>query len=359
MLDSTRSDMLNAEVMPNTHAFSQSAITFEQHWSTSNSTRFGLFGFFYGIPSTYWFDILKEQRGSVLFDQLKEQDYTFHIDASAPLNSPEFDRTIFSEIRDSLQWVDDESDQESNLENDTIVINRLLNFLDQDHQKNFFAFNFLDAPHGYHLPEDETAHFQPALTEINYLELNNDYDPEPFLNLYKSTIYYNDRLLGQVYKKLVERDLLKNTIVIITSDHGQEFNDLKQNYWGHNSNFSEYQVKVPLIIHWPGKTPTQIKYLTSHEDIIPSLLSQAMGCTNDISDYSTGYSLFDSNRPENRSLLLSNWNSRAIYTGDTFYSFPATGNMEVFNDRYQTRETPDNGNQIIQENLFKMSKYLK
>ncbi|MCK4710291.1 MAG: DUF3413 domain-containing protein, partial [Gammaproteobacteria bacterium] len=65
MLDSPRSDMFNAEVMPNTHAFSQSAITFDQHWSTSNSTRFGLFGFFYGIPSTYWFDILKEQRGSV------------------------------------------------------------------------------------------------------------------------------------------------------------------------------------------------------------------------------------------------------------------------------------------------------
>ena len=362
IIDSLRFDMLNAEVMPNTFKFSRSAQVFNQHWSTSNSTRFGLFGLFYGIPSTYWFDMLKEQRGSVLFDILKKDNYQLHLDASAPLNSPEFDRTIFSAVRTSLQWGNNDSKSEgmNDIETDTIVINRLLTFLDQKHDKPFFAFSFLDAPHGYKLPDDEIPHFQPALKQVNYLELNNDFSPEPFLNLYKSAIYYNDRLLGQVYKKLDEQHLLENTVIIITSDHGQEFNDLKQNYWGHNSNFSEHQVRVPLIIHWPEKTAKQINKMTSHEDIIPSLLTEGFACQNEVSDYSTGFSLFDEKRmPKNRSLLLTNWNDKAIFTGDTYYKFTPFGTIEILNKNYK----PDNQKKVdqnaIQQKLTQTSQFLK
>lgn len=356
MIDSVRFDMLNAEVMPNTYEFSQSSQVFNQHWSTSNSTRFGLFGFFYGIPSTYWFDMLKEQKGSVLFDILKNENYQFHLDASVPLNSPEFDRTIFSAVRDSLKWGAEDSD----LETDTVVINRLLKFLDQDHHKNFFAFAFLDAAHGYKLPDDEQPYFQPALEEVNYLALNNDSDPEPFFNLYKSSVYYNDRLLGQVYKKLTEHGLLTNTVVIITSDHGQEFNDLKQNYWGHNSNFSEYQARVPLIIRWPGKPAKQIDKMTSHEDIIPSLLTEGLGCQNETSDYSTGFSLFDEKAlPQERNLLFANWNNKAIFTGETYYNFTSFGTMEILDKEYAPKENQEIAQHIVQQQLSKMSQYLK
>lgn len=356
VVDSVRADMLNAEVMPNTYDFSQNAMVFNQHYSTSNSTRFGMFGLFYGLPPTYWFDMLKEQKGSVLFDALKDHGYKFHLDASAPLNSPEFDRTIFSEVRDELQWVT----KKSEIEKDTVVINRLLKFLDSDHQNNFFALSFIDAPHGYKLPKGERAHFQPALKQINYLTLNNDTDPEEFKNLYKSTIHYNDRLLGLVYEKLAEKNLLSNTVVIITSDHGQEFNDLKQNYWGHNSNFSAFQTKVPLIIHWPQKQPEQIASVTSHEDIVPSLLSEGLNCKNNISDYSTGYSLFDpTSWPNKRNLLLANWNMRAIFTGDSYYNFPPVGSMEVLDENYRLKSDQSTDPLIIQDNLQKMGQYLK
>lgn len=359
MVDSLRADMMTSEVMPNTAAFSKNAHTYTKHWSTSNSTRFGVFGFFYGIPSSYWFDMLKEQRGSALFDVLLDHDYKFHIDAAKPLNSPEFDRTVFSAIRDQIQWVE-KKDQINGEEEDTIVIDRLLAFLDQDHEKKFFAFSFLDAPHGYSLPKGESPFFQPAITAIDYLELDNDYDSTQFLNLYKSAIHYNDRLLGQVYNKLSERDLLKNTVVIITSDHSQEFNDLKLNYWGHNSNFSEHQVQVPLVIHWPGKESQQITRLTSHEDIIPTLLQHGLNCENPVSDYSTGSSLFvENNISEPRNLLLGNWNARAIYTNTAFYNFPAIGNVEILDHQYRMKEDQAVNNDIIRQNMSKMSRYLK
>ena len=356
MIDSIRYDMLNAKVMPNTYEFSQSSQVFNQHWSTSNSTRFGLFGFFYGLPSTYWFDMLKEQKGSILFDILKNNDYQLHLDASEPLNSPEFDRTIFSAVRDSLKWGAGNSD----LETDTVVVNRLLDFLDQDHHKNFFAFAFLDAPHGYKTPKGDSPHFQPVLSEVNYLSLNNDTDAEPFFNLYKNSVYYNDRLLGDVYKKLVDRNLLTNTVVIITSDHGQEFNDLKQNFWGHNSNFSEYQVRVPLIVRWPEKLAKQVYRTTSHEDIIPSLLTEGLGCQNATSDYSTGFSLFDEKTfPQSRDLLFANWNNKAIFTGKTYYNFTTYGTMEILDKNYRMKDNQEIDQQIIQQQLSNMSMFLK
>jgi membrane-anchored protein YejM (alkaline phosphatase superfamily) len=356
VIDSLRFDMLDAKTMPNTFNFSLSSHVFSQHWSTSNSTRFGLFGLFYGIPSTYWFNMLEEQRGSVLFDVLNDNNYQLHLDASAPLNSPEFDRTIFSRVKKSLKWGSDNSDDET----DTVVINRLLTFLKQKHDEYFFAFAFLDAPHSYKLPKVELPHFLPALKQVDYLDLNNDYSPEAFLNLYKSAVYYNDRLLGQVYKKLDEYDLLTNTVIIITSDHGQEFNDLKQNYWGHNSNFSEYQVRVPLVIHWPGKPSSKIDKITSHEDIIPSLLTEGFGCQNKVSDYNTGFSLFNKNdMPDKRNLLLTNWNNQAIFTGDKYYELTSFGSINVKNKNY-TLDSSQKVNQfIINQQLNQTSQFLK
>ena len=41
---------------------------------------------------------------------------------------------------------------------------------------------------------------------------------------------------------------------------------------GHNSNFSDAQIGVPLIAHFPKQESKQIKYRTTHYDIIPTLM---------------------------------------------------------------------------------------
>ena len=178
--------------------------------------------------------------------------------------------------------------------------------------------------------------------------------------MYKSSVHYNDQLLGKVYKKLANRGLLTNTVVIITSDHGQEFNDLKQNFWGHNSNFSEYQVRVPLIVRWPEKLPKQIYRTTSHEDIIPSLLTEGLGCQNTTSDYSTGFSLFDEKLfPQQRNLLFANWNNKTIFTGKTYYNFTTFGTMEILDKNYTQIDNQEIDQHVIQQQLSKMSQFLK
>ena len=65
----------------------------------SNATRIGVFSLFYSIPGTYWHRMLAQRQGPVLIERLSKLSYDMQVFRSAPLYSPEFDRTVFSQVR--------------------------------------------------------------------------------------------------------------------------------------------------------------------------------------------------------------------------------------------------------------------
>ena len=127
----------------------------------------------------------------------------------------------------------------------------------------------------------------------------NDTDPVPYFNRYRNSAYWTDGELARVTGYLKEKGLLENTIVVVSSDHGEEFNDNKLNYWGHNGNYTDAQIKVPLIVHWPGKAGRLVDAVTSSADLTATLIPEALGCTNPTTDYTTGESLWSENRRKN------------------------------------------------------------
>ena len=96
-----------------------------------------------------------------------------------------------------------------------------------DNGKPFFAFLFLDAPHGFAVPEGYPSPFQPMLKEINYLTLGEKTDRDAFFNRYKNSVHFNDSLIKELLDSLRDTGQLDNTIVMITGDHGQEFDRLE------------------------------------------------------------------------------------------------------------------------------------
>ena len=111
-------------------------------------------------------------------------------------------------------------------------------------------------------------------------------------------MHYIDSLLGGVVDDLERRKLLDRTVIIVTSDHGMEFDDSGLGFTGHSTAYSEYQIHTPLVVRWPGRPPGRVTRRTSHNDIAPTLLTELFGCTNPPSDYSSGYSLFSDSRVE-------------------------------------------------------------
>ena len=51
-MNNLRADMLSEETMPSAYKFAQDNLNFTNHYSSSNDA-FGVFGLFYGLPSSY------------------------------------------------------------------------------------------------------------------------------------------------------------------------------------------------------------------------------------------------------------------------------------------------------------------
>jgi membrane-anchored protein YejM (alkaline phosphatase superfamily) len=102
-----------------------------------------------------------------------------------------------------------------------------------------------------------------------------------------------DSLVGEAFAALDSRGLLENSVVIVTGDHGQEFNDNGQNYWGHASNFTRFQTGVPMLLHAPGLEPKVYQHRTTHFDVMPTVMRDYLGCNEPFSTYSVGNPLFE------------------------------------------------------------------
>ncbi len=338
VVDSLRFDMLTDDVMPATSAWARDATRFDHHYSTGNGTRFGIFGLMYGLPGGYWHAALAERRGPVLIDVLDELGYQFFVFGSAPLDSPEFHRTAFTRIWDRVA----PPGPGDVVERDRATTQGLIDSIhNRDRSRPFFGFLFLDAPHAYAHPRDMASPFQPRLDAINYVALNNDFDPKPFLNLYKTSVLFDDGLVGSVLRALSNDDASANTIVLVTGDHGQAFNETHDNTWGHNSAFSDYQVRVPFVVKWPGRAPASIERLTSHMDWAPTLLTDALGCETPLDRYSTGLPLFQPN-VAGHPLPIEQWTQRAIRTDSRVYVFLSWGGYEVRDGSYALIDEPVN-----------------
>ncbi|WP_188240777.1 DUF3413 domain-containing protein [Stenotrophomonas maltophilia] len=333
VLESLRQDVLTPQLMPNTSALAQDARVFDQHFSTGNATRYGLFGLLYGLPGGYWPSMLDEQRGSQLFQVLGQQGYDLHLYGSAPLYSPEFDRTAFADVRDQLHQGPSALKSDGR---DRAIISALQQDIraSQAAQRPWFGFVFLDSTHApYHMPDGYPPVATPMAADIDFLKFGPEHDPTPELNRYRTAVHYADSLIGSLLDDLRAQGLAEDTIVLVTGDHAEEFNDLKLNYWGHNGNFSDYQLQVPFVLHWPGRAAGRDARTSSHEDWVPTLMRHALGCENALSDYSTGQDLLA--EPQGpRALVVESWSQRAIRHGDAIYVFDKFGNATALDRHY-------------------------
>ncbi|HDY7995319.1 TPA: DUF3413 domain-containing protein [Vibrio vulnificus] len=359
VVDSWRADTFNADNTPNMWKYAQSGVVFNNHIATGNATRTGIFGLFYGIPGTYWHGFLANQQSPVLIDRLQALDYQLGIFTAAQLRKPEFNQTVFTKV-ENLR-IGSEGGRPSELDAD--LTQDWLAWYDQrDKSKPTFSFLFYDAPHGYDFPADFEPKYEPMLKEVNYLKLNNDTDPTPFFNRYKTSVRYVDSMATKVLDKLKESGDLENTLVIITGDHGQEMNDNKLNFWGHNSNFTDAQVNVPFAIFGPGVDAAKMQWsteaLTSHQDVVPTLMKHYLGVTNDVKDYSVGEDLLG-DAVKRDWIISSNYSGYAIITEDNILEVNGGGQYQFMDKSNRPLKEQQPNFTYLQQALEQISRFSK
>ena len=147
-------------------------------------------------------------------------------------------------------------------------INRaFLNWLPSEPGRPFFAFlNYFDA-HEPCLPpapydtqfgarirhgDFRRAHLLRTTWRLNR-ERGTTQQNQADIDCYDGSIAYLDDQIGQLLQELERRGVLQNTLVIVTSDHGEAFGE---NYnYGHIKSAYITQLHVPLILSLPGCVP--------------------------------------------------------------------------------------------------------
>ncbi|HDL02828.1 MAG TPA: DUF3413 domain-containing protein [candidate division Zixibacteria bacterium] len=316
-LESWRIEMMNDTVTPNIFALSQKSSVFTNHFCSGNSTIAGTFGLFYGIHPTYWTAVKANSAiidNPVLIDHLKEKQYAFGIYARSNFVRHKIKDAIFRgiEVHESFAG-------KTKIEQDRDMTDRVISFIrEQTNRSNpFMAFTFYKSNHfPYEYPPEDSI-FMPA-EDINLMFADDDTDPVYYRNDYMNSTHYVDALIGDIIRQLDSLGQMEKTIVVITTDHSDELNDNRANYWGHGSNFTKYQSMVPFVLYIPGRKPAQIDYTTSHIDLVPTLMQEVFGCENDIDDYSNGRNLFE--KPNGiRPIVVGSYVNHAFVIEDNVY----------------------------------------
>ncbi|OPH50999.1 DUF3413 domain-containing protein [Vibrio campbellii] len=316
-VNNLRADALNQDEMPNLYKFAQDNQNFTNHYSSSNDT-YGAFGLFYGLPSSYASSIKAQGSAPVLLDVLKDQDYSFGLFSGNGFEDDLYSEVIFR----GLNLANDLDGTQAHTDKQSIAAWNL--WLTEQANQPWFSYIEVTTVDNFESEPMAANEEMPA--------------SERFKKAYEQSVKSADKTVAEIIADLEANELLANTIVVITSNHGSEFNETNTNSWGANSNYSRYQLQVPMVIHWPGMLSAEFTHSTSHLDLSVTLLQDMLGVSSNPYDYSSGRNLFDESR--RRWILAGDTREIALITGSQTTVIDKFGNYKLYDSNYKRlRET--------------------
>ena len=333
VLESWRADSMTADITPNTNELAQKSLWFKDHHSSGTVTTRGIFSLMYGLAPTYMDAVVANNGagGPVLINLLKENGYDFGVYPSGDITRIKLTDSSFSPIKDSVQH----GEGSDTIEKDLDILKKMESKI-QNSDGPFFGFMFFNSSHYLYYYPDEHERFTPV-KKPSLVDFKKGENPEPYLNRYKNSLVFVDDLIGRLIQSLKQSGKWDDTILIITSDHAEEFADTHDTRFGHGSNYTRYQSQVPLVIHWPGKEAKVIEQRTASIDVAPTLVSELFDCSNEFSDYTSGVSLFDDAKREFQ-IMASYYNYAVVTEQGSFVQNPI-GIVEAKNGEDQAEES--------------------
>ena len=126
----------------------------------------------------------------------------------------------------------------------------------------------------YNLNPQKRANPQYVGKQRRLLE---DGDFEYIVDRYDAGVRFADRGLGRLVEGLERRGLFENTVLVVTSDHGESLTERESCYFSHDPFLFEETLKVPLVIRFPGGRygGAVVDALARGVDVLPTLYDVA------------------------------------------------------------------------------------
>jgi arylsulfatase A-like enzyme len=152
---------------------------------------------------------------------------------------------------------------------------RAVDWMAGDHGRPFFCWlHFMEVHYPYH-PLGRPVTFRDRLrcflAMLSVLCRSYRYPVRVLRELYAERVRYTDGVVGRLMQALRERGLDKNTVVVVTADHGDMFNE--HGDFTHNAAPYDELLRVPLIVADPrAGAPRVVEEQMALMDLAPTML---------------------------------------------------------------------------------------
>lgn len=259
--ESLRWEALSPEDMPRLYAWSQNGLVATRHYASSNHSESGLFVLLYGESALRFTSTLNQKVAPSLCRLLRPSGYRCSYYTGHPkiwLRREEFlnEQTMDDFVHDSRgSWNDwDKTALSTSAAHLARAERRLsLTFLMSSH----YEYRYPEA-YRKHVPDDPpSTSWLPGQAKRSEYKSNR--------NRYRNVSGFLDDLVADHIETLGE-----NTLVIFTGDHGESTGE--DGKFGHGYGFSDLLTRVPFVAVGPGIPRMKRTDITSHRDLLPSIL---------------------------------------------------------------------------------------
>ncbi|ERK11072.1 hydrolase of alkaline phosphatase superfamily [Pantoea sp. AS-PWVM4] len=285
------------KALPSLTQFASDNVRFTQHFSAGNQAEKGLFGLFYGISSSYMDGVLAARMPSALLSALNSQGYQFGLFSSDGFNQPLYRQALLADY--SLPTMESQTN--------SATVTQWQNWLNGQKDNNAPWFSWI---------------------ALNGITVNGD-SVKARQRSYLRQAAGVDSQIAAVLQTLQERDLLKNTVVVITAQHAIALDGDDDNPGNRAT------LQVPLVVHWPNTPAQTIDRLTDQQDVMATLMQRLLHVRTNPVNYSQGEDLFAAQR--NHNWVASSEDGRLVVTtpettlvlnnNGSYYAYDAQGKV--------------------------------
>ena len=249
--DSLRAQDLieDIQLMPNLRKLSQRGTLNLNHYSTSNCTHFSFYSMFTGRLPTSFGAARRGQSSGSLLQTLAGAGYQLSTAEASTLDWYETSDIIFPRATQRFIATAEEQSQK-----DREVTDKTISVLEKK-RDSISPFFHLTYYYGPHYPYD------PAITSAE----NSSKDR------YLATLHALDQELGRLVAYFEDASTFEDTIIVFTSDHGEELLQ-DSGLTGHGSSLNPAQTQVPFLVINETETTLPLK-ARSHTEIKEMLLA--------------------------------------------------------------------------------------
>jgi len=263
-------------VTPNIDKLAEKSIVFTNAYSTATHTDYaqpGITSSRYMLTNKYRTVYASNNPRKFIWDILKEDNYTTGYHSA---NDDEWqnmdDYLNYTNLDEyTTSRTDGETDYGSGRQSkdfDYRATERALEWLNRTIEKEepFFLYMNFQATHYPLVYPEEFSFYKPDEKEL-ILKTTGEIHG----NRYDNALRYVDAQVGQIIDFIETNNKTENTIIVITSDHGEDLQK-RHGIGGHGNSIYNEELIVPAVFFLPGIEHQIIEEPVSHIDFVPTII---------------------------------------------------------------------------------------